>query len=202
MNTPVREGKTIEGSRTMRNRPYPVLKCSSRCAAAREPDLGAGRLSFLSDEPANSFSSRVSSPSLTVLHLLFFFSPIHQPHIPGSYGPRILLLGTLLRAPLLPAVLSSLSTQASAPAASADDDGDSHGRRRALAHRPCRRSARAEDAAHLRQPRAAEDPQRGEPHTHLPSRGVGPSSPPRPGALSSASLAPRADPARARTWRH
>ena len=30
MNTPVREGETIEGSRTMRNRPYPVLKCS-RC---------------------------------------------------------------------------------------------------------------------------------------------------------------------------
>ena len=30
MNTPVREGETIEGSRTMRNRPYPVLKCSSR----------------------------------------------------------------------------------------------------------------------------------------------------------------------------
>ena len=31
MNTPVREGETIEGSRTMRNRPYPVLKCSSTC---------------------------------------------------------------------------------------------------------------------------------------------------------------------------
>ena len=30
MNTPVREGETIEGSRTTRNRPYPVLKCS-RC---------------------------------------------------------------------------------------------------------------------------------------------------------------------------
>ena len=29
MNTPVREGETIEGSRTMRNRPYQVLKCSS-----------------------------------------------------------------------------------------------------------------------------------------------------------------------------
>ena len=29
MNTPVRVGETIEGSRTMRNRPYPVLKCSS-----------------------------------------------------------------------------------------------------------------------------------------------------------------------------
>ena len=29
MNTPVREGETIEGSRTMRKRPYPVLKCSS-----------------------------------------------------------------------------------------------------------------------------------------------------------------------------
>ena len=30
MNTPVRVGETIEGSRTMRNRPYPVLKCSSK----------------------------------------------------------------------------------------------------------------------------------------------------------------------------
>ena len=29
MNTPVREGETIEGSRTMRNRPYQVLKCST-----------------------------------------------------------------------------------------------------------------------------------------------------------------------------
>ena len=30
MSTPAREGETIEGSRTMRNRPpYPVLKCSS-----------------------------------------------------------------------------------------------------------------------------------------------------------------------------
>ena len=28
MTTPVREGETIEGSRTMRNRPYQVLKCS------------------------------------------------------------------------------------------------------------------------------------------------------------------------------
>ena len=26
MSTPAREGETIEGSRTMRNRPYPVLK--------------------------------------------------------------------------------------------------------------------------------------------------------------------------------
>ena len=30
MNTPVREGETIEGFRTMRNRPYSVLKCSTR----------------------------------------------------------------------------------------------------------------------------------------------------------------------------
>ena len=36
MNTPVREGETIEGSRTMRNRPYPVLKCSCRGALQRE----------------------------------------------------------------------------------------------------------------------------------------------------------------------
>ena len=28
MSTPAREGETIEGSRTTRNRPYPVLKCS------------------------------------------------------------------------------------------------------------------------------------------------------------------------------
>ena len=32
MNIPVREGETIEGSRTTRNRPYPVLKCSSSVA--------------------------------------------------------------------------------------------------------------------------------------------------------------------------
>ena len=32
MNTPVREGETIEGSHTTRNRPYPVLKCSSHTA--------------------------------------------------------------------------------------------------------------------------------------------------------------------------
>ena len=37
MNTPVREGETIEGSRTMRNRPYPVLKCS-RHPGARHDD--------------------------------------------------------------------------------------------------------------------------------------------------------------------
>ena len=30
MSTPAREGETIEGSRTMRNRPYQVLKCSER----------------------------------------------------------------------------------------------------------------------------------------------------------------------------
>ena len=29
MSTPAREGETIEGSRTMRNRPYPVLKCGA-----------------------------------------------------------------------------------------------------------------------------------------------------------------------------
>ena len=34
MNTPVREGETIEGSRTMRNRPYPVLKCSNHVGNA------------------------------------------------------------------------------------------------------------------------------------------------------------------------
>ena len=32
MNIPVREGETIEGSRTTRNRPYPVLKCSGGLA--------------------------------------------------------------------------------------------------------------------------------------------------------------------------
>ena len=31
MNTPVREGETIEGSRTMRNRPYQVLKQVLKC---------------------------------------------------------------------------------------------------------------------------------------------------------------------------
>ena len=39
MNTPVREGETIEGSRTTRNRPYPVLKCSR---SRRESFCGVG----------------------------------------------------------------------------------------------------------------------------------------------------------------
>ena len=44
MNIPVREGETIEGSRTTRNRPYPVLKCSSgrvRRTFRRELELSA-----------------------------------------------------------------------------------------------------------------------------------------------------------------
>ena len=36
MTTPVRVGETIEGSRTMRNRPYPVLKCSSAQVLKKE----------------------------------------------------------------------------------------------------------------------------------------------------------------------
>ena len=39
MNIPVREGETIEGSRTTRNRPYPVLKCS-RHWKGRPPQFG------------------------------------------------------------------------------------------------------------------------------------------------------------------
>ena len=35
MNTPVREGETIEGSRTMRNRPYQVLKSQETSAQGR-----------------------------------------------------------------------------------------------------------------------------------------------------------------------
>ena len=35
MNTPVRVGETIEGSRTMRNRPYQVLKCSIKVPPSR-----------------------------------------------------------------------------------------------------------------------------------------------------------------------
>ena len=37
MNTPVREGETIEGSRTRRNRPYPVLKCSKEFRSSESP---------------------------------------------------------------------------------------------------------------------------------------------------------------------
>jgi len=37
MKTPVREGETIEGSRTMRNRPYPVL-CFALTKHALETD--------------------------------------------------------------------------------------------------------------------------------------------------------------------
>ena len=40
MNIPVREGETIEGSRTTRNRPYPVLKCSSESCTVAEPEAG------------------------------------------------------------------------------------------------------------------------------------------------------------------
>ena len=41
MNTPVREGETIEGSRTTRNRPYPVLKCSSMSEYERRSPVSA-----------------------------------------------------------------------------------------------------------------------------------------------------------------
>ena len=46
MNTPVRVGETIEGSRTTRNRPYPVLKCSLLRVAghASRTDRGLARL--------------------------------------------------------------------------------------------------------------------------------------------------------------
>ena len=43
MNTPVRVGETIEGSRTMRNRLYPVLKRSSWLCVSRLAGLGAER---------------------------------------------------------------------------------------------------------------------------------------------------------------
>ena len=44
MNTPVRVGETIEGSRTMRNRPYPVLKCSINRAVISWGDWATTRL--------------------------------------------------------------------------------------------------------------------------------------------------------------
>jgi len=47
MNTPVREGETIEGSRTMRNRPYPVLKCSKEGWQIVGYSPGAARHAFL-----------------------------------------------------------------------------------------------------------------------------------------------------------
>ena len=43
MITPAREGETIEGSRTMRNRPYPVLKCSSFSIFASKAPAAAAR---------------------------------------------------------------------------------------------------------------------------------------------------------------
>ena len=43
MNTPVREGETIEGSRTMRNRPYPVLKCSEKSTLMGAANLSVDR---------------------------------------------------------------------------------------------------------------------------------------------------------------
>ena len=80
MNTPVREGETIEGSRTMRNRPYPVLKCSSaqvrvvaepasvrrrralRAGARRTTPLAAGRRHSL---PRTKLVRIVSRPPTT-----------------------------------------------------------------------------------------------------------------------------------------
>ena len=55
MNTPVREGETIEGSRTMRNRPYQVLKCSSMARrACIEPGQLVNDIHKVESEPQGS----------------------------------------------------------------------------------------------------------------------------------------------------
>ena len=53
MNTPVREGETIEGSRTMRNRPYPVLKCS-RSVTPPSPPTSPSETTERGDDTASA----------------------------------------------------------------------------------------------------------------------------------------------------
>ena len=65
MNTPVRVGETIEGSRTMRNRPYPVLKCSRRQAGHRTAgQFLENRDALAGTHPWASASSYLPSQSL------------------------------------------------------------------------------------------------------------------------------------------
>ena len=69
MNTPVREGETIEGSRTMRNRPYPVLKCSRARMGRRAGLVGhrlARRVNLLDDNHLCA-EARIPRPKLGLL---------------------------------------------------------------------------------------------------------------------------------------
>ena len=60
MNIPVREGETIEGSRTTRNRPYPVLKCSKR---ERHPHVDKEKLASARAFPVTSRRARLLAPA-------------------------------------------------------------------------------------------------------------------------------------------
>ena len=64
----------------MRNRPYQVLKCSS--SGACEPDLGAGRLSFLSAF-SRTWSARCRRPKLALC-----VSRASLPFLPGGARGR------------------------------------------------------------------------------------------------------------------
>ena len=56
MNTPVREGETIEGSRTMRNRPYQVLKCSTHQQLFRKFERACVAAQSLPEARANALN--------------------------------------------------------------------------------------------------------------------------------------------------
>ena len=59
-------GEIVEGSRTMRNRPYPVLKCSSR-HPQRPASAVSARDAFLSgprDETSDAMRDLVVSPAM------------------------------------------------------------------------------------------------------------------------------------------
>ena len=62
---PVREGEPIEGSRTMRNRPYPVLKCSkseyrAKTTERRTKNVGSSLANVKHGRSSAPFTARLS----------------------------------------------------------------------------------------------------------------------------------------------
>ena len=94
MNTPVREGETIEGSRTMRNRPYPVLKCSRNFQITIDPPgydkTAASQLYFNNrGKPRPTFAHKSSWVARPSLH-----NEVRGLHShPGAKGNNRLLYG-------------------------------------------------------------------------------------------------------------
>ena len=66
MNTPVREGETIEGSRTTRNRPYPAFKCSTNPAIFLRTWRHSAWIGFSLRSSAGSFLRRKTSSRTSV----------------------------------------------------------------------------------------------------------------------------------------